>query len=55
MRKQLERLKKGLIDAEDVVKEILNPDVSHPERKTACRFKVYFAPYINELVQQFTI
>jgi len=56
MRKQLERLrKKGLIDAEDVVKEILNPDVSHPDRKTACRFKVYFAPCVNELVQQFPI
>jgi len=56
MRKQLERLrKKGLIDAEDVVKEILNPDISHPDRKTACRYKVYFAPCTNELVQQFTI
>jgi len=41
MRKQLERLrKKGLIDAEDVVKDAGGISGKH-------RFKIYFAPCVN--------
>jgi archaellum biogenesis ATPase FlaH len=41
MRKQLERLrKKGLIDAEDVVKDVAGATGKH-------RYKIYFAPCVN--------
>ena len=49
IRKQLERLrKKGLVEAEERVKEATNPLENASDRKTSIRYKVYFSPKTEE-------